>query len=182
MLAQELLLKRQSTPMLSSPGPSEDVLDFILQAGMRAPDHGGLIPWHFLVVRDEGLSKLSEVYKAQAICAGKSEAMIEKASKMPFRAPLMIVISTDYKANDKVPYSEQLISAGCCAHAMQMAAFTAGLGAIWRSGELCYNDHVKSALNVAPHNDIVGFLYIGSLTKEPKVKPPKSYAEHVSYL
>lgn len=182
MLAKDLLLTRQSTPVLTSPAPTDESLDFILQAGMRVPDHGGLTPWHFTVVKDEGLNKLGEIYKAASILANKTEVMVEKASKMPFRAPLIIVVSTDYKSNDKIPLSEQSIAAGCSVHAMQMAAFSAGFGAIWRTGDLSYNEDVKSALSICPHNDIVGFLYIGSLNKEAKVKPAKSYLQHVSYL
>ena len=182
MLAKDLLLTRQSSAVLTVPSPSEEVLDFILQAGMRVPDHGGLLPWHFTVIQNEGLVKLGEIYKTASINANKSEVMIEKASKMPFRAPLIIAISTDYKSESKIPLSEQLIAAGCSVHAMQMAAFSAGFGAIWRTGDMCYDDHVNSALMVSPHNDIVGFLYIGSLSKEATLKPTKSYTSHVNYL
>lgn len=182
MHARDLLLTRQSTPSLDFPAPSDDVLDIILQAGMRVPDHAALTPWHFMVVKGEGLNKLSDIYKTAAINAGKSEAMVEKASKMPFRAPLMIIVTTQYQINEKVPESEQLIAAGCSVHAMQMAAYSMGFGAIWRTGDLCYNPEVKAALNVIDGNEIVGFLYIGSCGKDQKRKPAKPYTDHVSYL
>ena len=41
---------------------------------------------------------------------------------MPYRAPIIIVISTQYQEHAKVPKIEQTIAAGCCAHSMQMAA------------------------------------------------------------
>lgn len=182
MKAQELLLTRQSTSVLTTPAPDQSELEVILNAGMRVPDHGGLTPWYFTVVQNDGLKKLSNIFKEAAIKVNKSEVMIDKASKMPNRSPLILIVSTNYKANDKVPESEQLIAAGCCVHAMQMAAFSLGYGAIWRTGDLCYDDTVKSALNVSENNDIVGFLYIGSLVKKTVTKTRKGFETHVNYL
>lgn len=182
MNAQELLTTRQSTPLLSEPAPNKGQLDFLLEAAMRAPDHGGLTPWNFTVIQDQGLSTLSEIFTSAAEIANKPEALIEKAQKMPFRAPLIIMVSTRYQSHNKVPESEQLIAAGCCAHAIQMAAFSLGYGAIWRSGDFCFDDYVKKQLNVNVSDDIVGFIYIGTITKEEKLKPPKDYISHVSYL
>jgi nitroreductase len=95
---------------------------------------------------------------------------------------MMIIISTRYKQHDKVPKSEQLIAAGCAAHAMQMAAYSLGLGAIWRTGELTHSDKVKHALSIKADDDIVGFLYIGNVEKPVKIKPSRSYENYVSYL
>lgn len=47
-----LLLTRSSCGLLQAPAPSGDVLEHILQAGLRAPDHGHLQPFQFLQVRD----------------------------------------------------------------------------------------------------------------------------------
>ena len=43
---------------------------------------------------------------------------------------MIIVISTQYVEHNKVPQQEQLVAAGCCAHAMQMAAYALGYGAM----------------------------------------------------
>ena len=47
MNSTELLLTRQSNPHLCEPAPAGEDLHNILSAGMRVPDHGGLMPWHF---------------------------------------------------------------------------------------------------------------------------------------
>jgi nitroreductase len=180
--AQQLLLRRQSSPHLMLPAPCQAQLDLILQAGMRAPDHGGLTPWHFLIVQDEALNRLSQIFVAAATSDDADEAKLEKIKKMPFRAPMIIVISSKYKAHIKVPKQEQLLACGCCVQAMQMAAYAAGLGGVWRTGELSYHPYVKQQLGVAEIDDIVGFLYIGTLAKAQADKPNKNYLDHVSYF
>jgi len=196
MKAIELLLQRQSTPVLTEPAPSETDLTTLLAAGMRVPDHAGLKPWHFHVISGQGLQRLSDLYveattNDMAIKAGLIEgtsidehASIEKmakVAKMPFRAPMIIVISTKYIEHNKVPQQEQLVATGCCAHAMQMAAFSLGYGAMWRTGDLAYNETVKQGLGLEEGNDIAGFLYIGTPTKAPHIKPAKSYQDKVTY-
>ena len=182
MNAKELLLQRQSTPRLISPAPVEADIEFMLNAGMRAPDHGCLKPWFFTVIKDQGLHKLSKVFEQAAIELNFSQEKIEKAKKMPFRAPLIIVISTQYQLHEKVPQIEQSIAAGCSTHAMQMAAFSLGYGAVWRTGDFSYNDMVKSGLSINLANDIIGFLYIGTPAKDIPIKPLKSIEHHVSYF
>ncbi len=176
----EFLHTRQSNPHLQGSAPEQAVINSILQAGMRVPDHAGLTPWHFTVVKGAGLEKLSKAFKSAVISDGADNAKIEKAAKMPFRAPLIIVISTKYQQHPKVPKQEQLITAGCSAHAMQMAATSLGLGAMWRTGEMSYHPLVKERLNIALHEDIVGFLYIGDKAKELPLKLSKPVTDFTS--
>jgi nitroreductase len=193
MNAIELLLTRQSTPILKEPMPSPTDLDTILAAGMRVPDHAGLKPWHFHVIAKAGLERLSAIYveateQALAVLLSKNKIAdqeanekIAKVAKMPFRAPMIIVISTQYVEHNKVPKQEQLVAAGCAAQAMQMACFALGYGAMWRTGDLAYNELVKQGLNLATENEIAGFLYIGTPKKEQSIKPAKNLQGKVTY-
>ncbi|SEL14915.1 Nitroreductase [Colwellia chukchiensis] len=178
----EFLHSRQSNPHLQGQAPNEESINAILKAGMRAPDHGGLTPWRFTVVKGEGLNKLSKAFKSAAISDGSDEIKIAKAERMPFRAPLIIIVSTKFHQHIKVPKQEQVIAAGCATHAMQMAATSLGLGAMWRTGEMSYHPLVKERLGIELHEEIVGFLYIGEKAKELPLKADKNLAEYVSYL
>ncbi|MBA6390905.1 nitroreductase family protein [Colwellia sp. BRX10-3] len=178
----EFLHTRQSNPHLHGNTPDEGVINNILKAGMRVPDHAGLTPWRFTLVKDEGLTKLSKAFKSAVISDGADEAKIEKAAKMPFRAPLIIVISTKFHQHVKVPKQEQIIAAGCSVHAMQMAASCLDLGSVWRTGEMSYHPLVKERLNIELHEEIVGFLYIGDKSKELPLKSSKALDEYVSYF
>ena len=182
MNAIELLLNRQSNPALCAPYPHDKDLDNILQAGMRVPDHGCISPWHFKIIKDDGLQKLSDIFVDAVTDQNVDEARLTKTSKMPFRAPMIIVISTNFQTHDKVPEQEQVVAAGCAAHAMQMASYALGYGAMWRTGELSNNKKVKEALDVTGENQIIGFLYIGTESKTIPNKKAKPYQDHVSYL
>ena len=173
----DFLLQRQSNPLLTEPAPNSSHLDSILAAGIRVPDHACLQPWNFTVVTGEGLVRLSELF----VNSSDAGANLEKIAKMPFRAPMIIVVSTAFVSHEKVPQQEQLITAGCCAHAMQMAAVALGYGAMWRTGELAYNEAVKKGLGISNDNEITGFLYIGTESKKLPVKPAKSIEGKVSY-
>jgi len=199
MTAIELLLQRQSNPSLTAPAPDAPDLDNILSAAMRVPDHGCLKPWYFTVIQNEGLQRLSDLFvEAVNIDAASKTGLLEgtsidnvigadlekkiaKTTKMPFRAPMIIVVSTQYTEHNKVPQSEQMIAAGCACHAMQMAAVALGYGAMWRTGELAYNTVVKEGLNIGEGNDIVGFLYIGTASKTLPLKPVRHYKDNLSY-
>ena len=178
MNSTDLLLQRQSNPLLATPAPSTSALETILSAGMRVPDHGCLQPWHFTVITGDGLQRLSDLLVASS---DPKTANLEKVAKMPFRAPMIIVVSTNFVDHEKVPKQEQLITTGCCVHAMQMAAYSLGYGAMWRTGELAYNEQVKTGLAINKQDEIVGFLYIGTPCKEQAVKPNRSFENKVSY-
>ena len=181
MQAIDLLLNRQSNPHLTSPAPSKDDLESILAAGLKVPDHACLRPWRIIVMQDKGLEKLSDIF-VSTLEQSCDEAKREKTRKMPFRAPLVIAVVTRYQNHEKVPKSEQLITAGCSVHAMQMAAVALGYGAMWRTGGLSYNSSVKKQLEIDDSNDLVGFLYVGTKLKELPAKPAKELNTMVSYL
>jgi nitroreductase len=182
MSNNKLLLERQSTPQLTLPAPSEDDLNFILSAGMRVPDHGALTPWFFTVVQGQGLVTLSHIFEQVAINNKYDDIKIAKVKKMPARAPLIIVISTQYQQHDKVPQLEQAVATGCCVHAMELAAISLGYGAMWRTGEFSYHPDIKTALSIKTKDDIIGYLYIGTASKNVPIKAAKSFENHVRYL
>ncbi len=44
---------RASAIKLGTPGPTGEQLDTILKAGARAPDHGRLSPWRFVILEGD---------------------------------------------------------------------------------------------------------------------------------
>ncbi|WP_432459349.1 MULTISPECIES: NAD(P)H nitroreductase [unclassified Agarivorans] len=179
MNALDLLLERQSCARLAAPAPEGAELEVIWNAGLRAPDHGGLTPWRFIHVSGEGLTRLSSIFEKAAFAEQADE---EKARAMPFRAPLITIVIASPKSHTKVPEIEQVLSAGCAVQAMQMAALAQGYNGIWRTGAMAYSSIVNDELGLAEQESIVGFLYLGS----PQVKPNKhkqlAFKDYVSWL
>ena len=162
MDALELLINRRSASRLAEPAPTGEQLQNILRAGMRAPDHKSMQPWHFFVIEGEGRERFSAVLEQGAIAAGSDDKAIDKARNAPFRAPLIITVVAKCEENHKVPRWEQEMSAGCAVMAMQMAAVAQGFGGIWRSGALTESPVVRDAFGCREQDKIVGFLYLGT--------------------
>lgn len=175
MDATELLLTRASNGKLSEPEPDAETVRIALEAAARAPDHAGLVPFRFYLVRGEARARLGEVFAAaqlQRAPDGPPEA-VEKARKAPLRAPLLIVVAARLKAHPKVPEIEQLLSAGAAAHAILLALHARGFAGIWRTGDPAYDAHVKAALGLAPSDAIAGFVYCGTPSAPaPPLKRP----------
>jgi nitroreductase len=147
---------------LTEPAPEGIVLENIMQAALRAPDHRCLTPWQFIVCKGEGLVKLGEIFEQAAINSGVGQAIVDRATQLPLRAPMVIVAICKYKEDDKVPWVEQVASTACAVHSMQMAALAQGFQGVWRSGSYAQDKFVKDAFECLEHDEILGFLYVGS--------------------
>lgn len=183
MDALDLLVNRRSASRLAEPAPTGEALENILRAGMRAPDHGTLQPWHFTIVENEGRDRLSALLEKVSRDAQLEEKAIGKAKNAPYRAPMIITVVARCEEHPKVPRWEQVVSAGCAVMAMQMAAAAQGFNGIWRSGAWTEDEAVRSAFNCRPQDAIVGFLYLGTpqLKSSTTVLAPDS-APFVSYF
>lgn len=182
MDALTLLLQRQSVGQLSSPAPQGEVLQRILQAGLRAPDHGALHPWLFLIAEGEGRARLGNMLAEAATERNESAESVLKARQAPLRAPMVITVVAKAVAHPKVPLFEQRLSAGCAVMAMQMAAQAQGFGGIWRSGPLMFERSLHRALQLAEQDQIVGFLYLGTPSVDLRREPYADLAAHVRSL
>ncbi len=182
MDAVELLLNRVSTPVLSEPGPGEEQLDIIYRAALRAPDHGAIRPWRFLTVKDEARDQLGRVFQqaAQQDNPELEPAKFEKLGRMALRAPLVVVVIARIQEHQKVPAVEQRVSAGAAAQNMILAAFAQGVGAMWRTGDMAYHPHVCSALGLARNEEIIGYLYLGTMPERLKKVPVLEPEDYVS--
>lgn len=168
MQALDALINRVSCPRLEGPAPTAEQLELMLKAAVRAPDHGAMKPWRFIVVEGEGLATLGELYEAAALAddAELSDARREKYRSMPLRAPMVITVVAVTREHPKVPVSEQLISAGCAAHGIIQAAYAQGLGAMWRTGEMAYHPAVEKGLGLTEGEVIVGYVYLGQSCRD----------------
>lgn len=61
---------------------------------------------------------------------------------------------------EKVPKMEQVISAGCAAHGILLAAHALGLGAMWRSGKYAFDPVVRKGLSLDEDDEVVAFIYL----------------------
>jgi nitroreductase len=178
--ALHLLLNRQSSGALVEPAPSGADLDLILDAGLRAPDHGRLRPWRFVLIRDEARQAWAERV-AEAIKRRDPEnadAMIEKYRAWVARTPMIVAVGAEIQANHKIPEIEQLLSVGAAAMNMLNAAHFLGFGGMWVTGLNAYDHAVASALGFEAPSRLIGFLALGTPRPSPALARP-SRESHV---
>ncbi len=172
MDALTLLLERRSCAALRAPAPEGEALAVILRAALRVPDFQRLRPFQFILASGDGLDRLGAAMAQAAREAGKPAEIIERASRMPHRAPLVAVVVARHRPNAIVGRLEQQLSAGCAVMAMQMAAVAQGFGGIWRSGWPMFDRGLHTALDLQPDDQIVGFLYLGTPNQSPAQSVP----------
>lgn len=172
MDALELLLNRVSVTRLIDPAPDAAQLDVLFRAAMRAPDHGQLRPWRFLTIEGVARERLGELFAASLLLREPqaAEPALDKARKMPLRAPLLVVVIARQQPHPKVPAGEQALAVGCAAHGLLLAAHALGLGAVWRTGEFAYDRNVARELGLTEDEVVLGFIYLG--TPEGKLRTP----------
>jgi nitroreductase len=136
------------------------------EAAARAPDHGRLQPWRLFLIegdarRSFGAIVAESLARRNPLASG--EALAREREKA-LRAPLMVVVATRWERSTSIPVVEQIISAGCAAHGLMLAAFAQGLGTMWRTGEAAYDETVKGALGIDSDDLIIGFISVGTDT------------------
>ena len=167
------LLTRQASGKLTSPIPTSEQMQVVYQAALRAPDHAWLRPWRYLEVRGEGRHKLSKAFLDAAMKDDDSltDELKQKLENAPFRAPMIIVLVADVKEHPKVPKVEQLLSLGASAQNILLAIDSLGYGAVWRTGKMAFNPYVVEALKLPENSEIIGYLYVGTPTRQGKSIP-----------
>lgn len=167
-----LLAQRRSTKamQLAGPGPDKAQIAALLQIGVRVPDHGKLAPWRFVVLLGEGRTRAGALLAdllAQRGGAGEEALAFERARFM--RAPAVICVVSTAAPHAKIPEWEQILSAGALCFQILLAAHGAGLAGCWLTEWPAYDGEARSALGLAAHERIAGFLYLGQAT-EPAIE------------
>jgi len=167
------LLNRASVQRLEAPGPTQGQLEVMLQAALRAPDHGNLKPWRSVMVTGEGLNKLGQLLqKAQLERSPDSDAQaLERCLKMPHRAPSILVLIASPTDHPKVPTHEQIQATAAAGHAMLLAAYAQGIGAIWRTGWVVSDTAIMQAFELQEGEQMIGMIYMGTPSVAPRPVP-----------
>lgn len=166
MDAMTLLHERSSMGKLMGPAPGPEQMEAIYRAALRAPDHKELRPWRFIEFSGEGLERLGELFAEAEYRQDPDidDAALDAVRKKPLRAPMVIAVVAKVTPDEpKVPKLEQVLSAGCAAHGILLAAHALGLGAMWRSGKYIFDPTVRKGLGLEEEDELIAFLYLGHL-------------------
>ena len=179
----DVVLDRRSVKFVQAPGPTEAQLDLILQAALRAPDHGAIKPWRFVLVRGDDVPALVDVGVQAGIAAGKPlpQAKVDNARKWLSQVPLVIALGCRPDPTGRIPEHESLLAVGAAVMNMLNAAHAQGLGAFWSTGMGTYLDGVGEALGFDPLDErFMGYLAIGTPIDAPRPVVRPDWRDHVS--
>src|SRR5262245_50801375 len=109
--ALDLLLSRQSVNLLQEPAPEGAELDLILDAGLRAPDHGRLRPSRSGLTRGEQRAKWADRVAEAALTRDPENgvAIGERYRAWAMATPLIIGVGAKVVAGHKIPEIEQVL-------------------------------------------------------------------------
>ena len=159
---------RSSAARLMQPGPTPAHLARILEAAARAPDHGRLRPWQFIVIDGdlkETFSHAAAAAKRVRLPAMSDEQFAAEREKM-LRSPVIIVVACVVRREQtKIPEIEQVAAAAAAAQNLFLAAHDLGYGVMWKTGAAAYDREVKSAIGLRPDDHIVGIMHLGTRSK-----------------
>ncbi|MDO1530400.1 nitroreductase [Fulvimonas sp. R45] len=168
----ELLQQRHSVPsrQLGEPAPDDATLRALLQAAIRVPDHGKLVPFRLVELRGEAKLRFGEKLAARAIARdpGLPESKREKERLRYTFAPRVIVVVARLHPESSVPEIEQLLCAGNVAYNLLLGAHALGYGAQWLTGWAAYDGEAARILGLAENERVVGFVHLGT----PQIEVP----------
>jgi len=178
----DFLLSRSSMKLVTAPAPSDEDLAKILQSAMAAPDHGGLQPWRFKIIRGQAIQKFADF--SIALRQG-SDTPFTPQKEAATRAwlsevPMIIAVAChiDY-GNTAISETERMLATGAAVTNILNAAHMLGYGAFWSTGIATYIDEFQCGLGFdALDYRFLGFIAIGT----PKMPiPPKKRPDYAQF-
>ncbi len=167
----DLLLARRSVSpkRLQAPGPDAGQLDRLIQAGLRAPDHGGLHPWRIIEFRARSRATLAQCFEQEKLRRDPlaSAVDLKRAREHATRAPVLLGFVVSPRQLSKVPLREQWLGAGAALCNILNAAHPLGFGAIVLSGERCFDAILMRQLGLAETEFLAGFISLGTVAEPP---------------
>jgi len=181
----DFLLARRSSKLalMQEPGPSAAELNTILTAAARVPDHKKLIPWRFVVF--EGDARVAFGERLAEICAAEededaSPVRLETERQRFLRAPLVVCIVYAPRLDAPVPEIEQILSTGAVCQNLCLAANALGYGTGWITEWYAFNRSVGEIIGLADHEQVAGFVYVGTASEKQPDRDRPDLGEIVS--
>ncbi len=120
---------------LAPPGPSAEQWARAADLALRAPDHGGLRPFRFVVVGDSQRLALAELFATGAQQRGQAAEEVERARARAFNGPGLVALVARVRDDvPDVPPHEQWLCVGAALMNFMNALHLMGFGAKALSG------------------------------------------------
>jgi nitroreductase len=154
---------------LTGPAPSDAELALMARAALRAPDHAGLVPWRFKLVRGDARQRMATLFEQAALGAGKSAEDARNDFDRALAAPLSVtVIARIDLGHPLVPAHEQWAAVGGAITNFLNAAHALGYAGKMLSGGKVRRPALIAAF-CEPGESLVGWIALGRPARSGKV-------------
>lgn len=162
---------------LVEPGPDEAALQQMAAAALRAPDHAGLTPYRFALVRGAARESLADLFEQAARAAGKAPSAVDRERALG--APVTVAVIARIDAGHPVAtVHEQWMAVGGAVTNFVNAAHMMGYGAKMLSGNKVRAAPVVAAF-CAPGETLVGWIVLGTPSRQATPKFDKPAPEQI---
>ena len=165
--ALALLATRRSSSaaLLRPPAPDADQLQDLIRLAARAPDHGKLNPWRFVIMQGEPKAVLVERLRALAASQPNPDKAVAALAKLS-EPPLTVLVVSSPKPGS-IPLWEQELSAGAVCTLFLVAAEAMGFGANWITDWYSFDAEALKVLGIADGEKVAGFIHLGTPAEAP---------------
>ncbi|MDO9095260.1 MAG: nitroreductase [Rubrivivax sp.] len=146
-LMDMLALRYSVSPkFLAPPAPTAAQWQRAADLALRAPDHGGLRPFRFVIVGDAQRLPLAELFVQQALRRGHDTSEAQKARERAFNGPGLVALVAHIRADEAdVPAHEQWLCVGAALMNFLNALHLMGFGAKALSGASVADPAIRKA-------------------------------------
>ncbi len=159
---------------LAPPGPSAEQWARAADLSLRAPDHGGLRPFRFVVVGDSQRVALAGLFARGAEQRGQTAEEVERARARAFNGPGLVALVARVRDDvPDVPPHEQWLCVGAALMNFMNALHLMGFGAKALSGASVSDPAVHAAF-CGPGERLANWVIAG---RPVRAAHPKAGAE-----
>ena len=162
-----LMARRRSASaaLLAAPGPTPEELDELLRLAARAPDHGKLFPWRFLILEGEAKAALVRELERLAPVQPNPDKALAALGKL--RNPPLTVAVVSRVTEGNIPEWEQVLSSGAVCMNLLIAADAMGYGANWITDWYSYDERAMRLQGLEASERVAGYVHLGTLPEPP---------------
>ena len=175
--ALQMIARRRSTPikMMDPQGaaPTGDLLQNLLSAAMRVPDHRKIEPWRLIIIEGDARERLGEELAARFAFLNPDadeDAIAEERNRL-LRAPVCVSVVSSPDHDHKTPVWEQELSSGALCMNLLYAAQAAGFAASWISEWWAFDAEINKTLGLVQGERIAGHIFLGTAKADIPERP-----------
>jgi nitroreductase len=162
MKLSEAIQKRRSIRAFQDKNVPQELLDIILEAGIRAPSEGNLQSWRFFVVRNQRIKDLLAVAALDQMFVAEAPVVVVVCIDCAVTAP--------YGRRGRELYSIQ--STAAAIENMLLTVVSLGLGACWVGA--FKEERVHEILDLEPTLRPVALIPVGFPAESPPLRGRRS--------